>query len=364
MSQPELLYPWMGQVASHFECLSKPQACGLAAFSLGIGLCRRCQLPRVAEALYWLGKPATVERRLERWIANPHLDWQKACQALARWVLGSLVAGHPQIVLLVDETSLRDKLRVMAVSLAYRGRAIPLAWWCYRADHWPLGQRQLITTLLDWVAPGVPAGARVLVQADRGLGTDCELLRNIQDRGWHFLVRVQSQVKLRLERGESLAFGDLIRRPGQAWTGPVTAFKKAGGLACRAIACWSCGHAQPWLLLTNDPDAQAVWYGWRMWEELGFRDFKSYGWGWHKSRVWNPEHANRLWLAMALAYAWILSLGTQGKHLKEVRPQVVGTKEAHYSLFRVGLRVLSRLPVLLEKLFDVFELVLIPQVPT
>ena len=162
------------------------------------------------------------------------------------------------------------------------------------------------------------------------------MLRHIQERGWHFLVRVQGQVKLRLESGDTVAFADRVSRPGQAWTGPGTAFKKAGGLACQAIAYWGRGHEQPWLLLTNDPDAQGSWYGWRMWEELGFRDFKSYGWGWHKSRVWNPEHANRLWLAMALAYAWILSLGTQGKCLKEVRPQVVGSKDSHYSLFRVG----------------------------
>jgi hypothetical protein len=36
------------------------------------------------------------------------------------------------VVLLVDETSLQERLQVMAVSLASRYRAMPLAWWCYR----------------------------------------------------------------------------------------------------------------------------------------------------------------------------------------------------------------------------------------
>jgi hypothetical protein len=48
-----------------------------------------------------------------------------------------------------------------------------------------------------------------------------------------------------------------------------------------------------------------------MWEELAFRDVQSTGWQWQRSHVWDPVPANRLWLAMALAYAWVLSLGTR-----------------------------------------------------
>jgi hypothetical protein len=43
------------------------------------------------------------------------------------WVLRRL-ADTRLVVLLADETSLQERLKVMAVSLAYRGRAIPLAW--------------------------------------------------------------------------------------------------------------------------------------------------------------------------------------------------------------------------------------------
>jgi hypothetical protein len=59
-----------------------------------------------------------------------------------------------------------------------------------------------------------------------------------------------------------------------------------------------------------------------MWEELAFRDFKSNGWHWHRSRVWDTAHANRLWLVMALAYAWALSLGTQAAHQRELWREV------------------------------------------
>ena len=154
--------------------LSLPQARVLAAFSFGLGLSGRCTLSVVGRSLFSLGKPDTVERRLQRFISNPRIKLADCCQQLSRWVISSLPAGKPLVLLLlVDETSLQDHLKAMVVSLAYRGKAIPLAWWCYRVlpsatechrqDQWPLGQVDLILTLLDWVAQGVPAGRGVTV---------------------------------------------------------------------------------------------------------------------------------------------------------------------------------------------------------
>ena len=128
--------------------MTNPQAKVLSSFSFGVATIRRCTLSVVAEALPALGKPDTVERRLQRFLANPKIDWAQCCKALASWVIGSL-RGDGLIVLLVDETSLNERLKVMAVSFAYRGRAIPLAWWCYTQEQWPMRQVELITTCSD-----------------------------------------------------------------------------------------------------------------------------------------------------------------------------------------------------------------------
>ena len=155
MSQQQTLYHWCRRVSKQFCSLSKPQAWVLAAFSLAVARVRRCALPAAAEALPSWGKPDSLERRWQRFLSNPHVDWSGGCTALARWVIGALASSH-HVVLLVDETSLRQKLKVMAVSLAYRGRAIPLAWWCYPNERWPMGQVKLVCTLLGWVAPAIP----------------------------------------------------------------------------------------------------------------------------------------------------------------------------------------------------------------
>jgi len=365
MFTTKALYHWNQAIATAFAPFSKPQARLLSLFSVGVALARSCTLARVAESLWWAsGKADSMERRLQRFLANPQVDWQAGCQCLAHWVLGQVLCRQGRVVLLVDETSLAHHFKVMAVSLAYRGRAIPLAWWCYPQDHYPMAQTKLIDTLLGWVAPALPPQWEVLVQADRGLSNSPTLLRQIQKRGWFFLVRVQRGLRLRGEAdAQSVGFGDRLTRPGQEWSGRVTVFPQAGGLRCRALAYWGKGHQAPWLLLTNYPPAQAPWYGWRMWEELAFRDFKSTGWQWQKSRVWQPAHANRLWLVLALAYAWMLSLGTQGACLKKVRPELSRGKSRRHSLFALGLRLFRRARELFDKIVRAFDFVFIYQEP-
>lgn len=361
MGQPRAFYQWFQEVVQHMPDLSKPQAQGLAAFSFGLGLARRCTLSVVAEALAFLGKPDTVERRLQRFLDNPRVDWQKGCQSLAPWVLRSL-ASNDLVVLLVDETSLQDKMKVMAVSLAYRGRAIPLAWWCYHQEIWPMGQVELITTLLQWVAPGIPQGSRVLVQADRGIGTSPDLLQAVDSLGWYYLVRVQRGIRLSLDDGRQVPYHSLVPKKGKRWQGPVRAFKKAGWLECWAVGQWKPKHQEPWLLLTNYPAAQSRWYGLRMWEELAFKDFKSTGWQWQRSHVWNPEHANRLWLVMALAYAWVVGMGTKVIRSPALRSELTRGKGRRRSVFHLGLRFLTRWLELGRRL--PYMLRLVPHVPT
>lgn len=341
MSQRRIVYQWFGHVAQRMGCLTKPQAWNLAAWSLGLALSRRCTLRMIAEALWSLGRADSLERRLQRFLGKQALPWREGSRALAAWVIGCLGSREP-LVVLIDETSLRDRLKVMAISLAYRGRAIPLAWSCYHQERWPTGQVRLILRLLDRIAPAFPPGARVLIQADRGIGNSPALLRAIEERGWYFLVRVARHVRVRLADGREEALGHLVTQRGGRWQGRVVAFKNAGWLPCWGIAQWDGGWAEPWLLLTNYPQAQGHWYALRMWEEAAFKDFKSNGWQWQRSRVWDPEHANRLWLIMALAYLWMILLGTQVAQCPALRARLSRGRHLRHSVFQLGLRYLHQ----------------------
>jgi hypothetical protein len=77
------------------------------------------------------------------------------------------------------------------------------------------------------------------------------------------------------------------------------------------LACWEAGYRDPWLILTDLPPeaSDACWYGLRAWIEQGFKRTKRAGWPWQRPRMTEPQRAARLWLAVAVATWWLLSVG-------------------------------------------------------
>jgi hypothetical protein len=86
-------------------------------------------------------------------------------------------------------------------------------------------------------------------------------------------------------------------------------------LTCTLLARWEAGHEDPWLILTDMPPqaADACWYGLRTWIEQGFKKIKRGGWQWQYTRMTDPDRAERLWLAIAIATWWLLSVGGEAE---------------------------------------------------
>src|SRR5258708_32876410 len=139
----EELYQWMRPLKQIFVELGTWQVLGLAMYSYGVVLARQCAPSKVSEKLALVGQAKTVQRRLERWLANERIDWLKCCEAWSGFVLRHYVGEMP--ILLLDETKLGNSLSVM---VAYRSCCIPLLWWAYQPTAWPMGQVHLIEHLL------------------------------------------------------------------------------------------------------------------------------------------------------------------------------------------------------------------------
>ena len=342
----EQVYQWTEQIREHLG-LGKWQGLTLAGFSLGVMETRRCTLSIVAEGLGLLGKADSVERRLQRWLDNERVDSQECQRAWARWVL-SKVDMSQGMTLLVDETKLSDHMSVMVVGLAYERRCVPLAWRCYRQEQWPEGQVTLISLLLERVKASVPDGTVVLVQADRGLGTSPDLVRRVRCLDWHYLFRVQGITHFHSAQQADTQVRHLITRGGTPYAAAGQVFKDAGWLDSHVRLIWTVTEDEPWCLISDLPQVSGREYARRNWQEQSFRDLKSGGWHCNDSQVWQPDHAERLLLVLALAYALTLSFGLRLLHQPELWTQVLRGKRRRYSWFRLGLRLLSALNRLTE----------------
>lgn len=324
MSRLPGLYQWNGVIAKRFSHLSKPMAAGLALWSLGMIVARSCSLTAVAwalapilgqkfytlrERLRDLYREAPAKAGAKRGGKRRDLDLGTCWAPWLRWVVDDWQGQ--QLALALDATTLGQRFTVLAVSVLYRGCAVPVAWKVLKATEAHAWQPEW-QTLLSHFHQIVPAHWKVIVLADRGLYAKW-LFQAISDLGWHPLLRINMQGKYRPQGWHHWrALKNVVPRVGQRWQGRATVFKNAPGqLSCTLLACWSEGHDDPWLVVTDLPPeaADVCWYGMRAWIEQGFKRIKSGGWQWQYTRMYNPARAERLWLAVAIATWWLLSVG-------------------------------------------------------
>lgn len=235
----------------------------------------------------------------------------EACFApLLGWVLDWWTGE--QLPLAIDATSLRDRQVVLAISVLYRGSAIPVAW--VVLPHRGKGEwLPHLERLLALLVPAVPVGMRVLVMTDRGLWSP-RLWHQIKENGWHPLMRIRPDATFAPTGQRRGRARELVPGPGWCWVGEGIAYKHAATrIAGTLLVVWGPGQKEPWLLLTDlAPDAvEGSWYGLRVWIELGFRALKSLGWGWQRTRRRDPARIARHWLVLAVATLLSLAVGTR-----------------------------------------------------
>jgi hypothetical protein len=88
-----------------------------------------------------------------------------------------------QVALALDATTLGDRFVVLAISVLYRGCAIPVAWVVLEAGKKKAWRREWLR-MLRQLRAAVPRGWTVIVLADRGLYARW-LFRRIVRLGWH-----------------------------------------------------------------------------------------------------------------------------------------------------------------------------------
>jgi hypothetical protein len=338
MSALPMLRDWRQQV--RHELLPDThghQAKALADLSFALALARHCHSGVLAAVAPGETTPAATRRRLERTLANDRIDPEVAWAQLAH---AGLRDGAGPFVLILDETPNRNALRCLKITLAYRKRALPVWSACYALGGQPEPMPDLVAGLFRRVAACLPEGAEVTLLADRGLAWP-QVVDACRALGWHFVIRLQGQTRVRNADGRESSAAELAPHPGARWWGDASVFKGSGWRAARVAACWERDSDGPWLLVSDRPDGGRLFgrYAKRPWTEELFRDEKSSGFQWERSRVVDPAHAARLVLLIALATYLALGLGSRVIRAG-LRRLLESTRQRMLSLFQIGLRFL------------------------
>jgi len=230
---------------------------------------------------------------------------------LLRWVI-RWWQGSTILPLAIDAVAHQDRVVALAISVLYRGCAIPVAWHIVPAQTQGAWMPHILG-LLDHLAPAIPAAWQTLVVVDRGLWSPT-LWQDLRQRKLHPLVRIADGVAVRpAGHTRTVRPADLVSQPGQAWVGQAEVFGAEARPVATLLVVWGEGHQERWVLLTDLRPAEVAtrWDGLRMWIALGFRALKSLGWQWQRTRRDEPERVARHWLVLAVATLWVVGCGTR-----------------------------------------------------
>ena len=315
----------------------------LAWLMTGIYHSRSVHLSHIASQMLGQAKRRSRTRRISRFLHNGHVRVRQWYKPVAESLLAEAVAKGQTIQLIIDATKVTNGHQLLMVAIAYRGRALPLAWtWIRNKKGHSSGRKQ--RALLSYVYQLMPRTAAVVVTGDSEFTPLQELLDHW---GWGYVLRQKGSHNIRCGEQASWQRVDrLVTGPGQTVWLEVVQLTQKYKRPTNFLAVWRPGFATPWLLATNLPTAKVTmrFYRRRMWIEEMFGDFKSHGFDLEKSRLGHFLSLSRLTLVVALLYIWLISLGATS--IKRGRRHLVDRKDRRdLSIFRIGYDMFTHLVI-------------------
>jgi len=309
---------------------------------VGILQSRSVYLSRIACKIPGEAKLLSGVKRLSRLLANSAIDVQRWYEPVATSWLSGQANSLQQIRLIVDGTKIGYAHQLLIVSLAYRKRAIPLAWtWVNHVKGH--SKPEVILNLLSYVRTLLPAGRAVLLVGDTEFGA-VAMLEQLEKWHWDYVLREKGRTLVCLcEQTEWHPFGSYLEKPGRKiWLGRGW-LTQSNIFPTNLLICWKIGEDEPWCLATNLPDRQMALrtYSRRMWIEEMFGDLKKHGFDLECTMLHHTDKLSRLTLAVVLLYVWSISIGAQ-KIKNGLRNLVDRNDRRDLSVFQIGLRSIDR----------------------
>jgi len=263
-------------------------------------------------------------------------------EAIAIPILKGMAQSLGEIRLIIDGTKIGFGHQLLIVTVAFRRRAIPIAWTWIRCSRGHSSARKQLA-LLSYVRGLLPKGVAVLLVGDSEFGS-VDVLKTLKRWRWTYVLRQKGshQIKL-LGQRQWQRFDALITKPGQClWLGPGY-LTYAHNFKVNLLAYWKIGEDEPWLLATNlsTPQDTLAAYRRRMWIEEMFGDLKTHGFDLERTHLRHFMRLSRLTLAVALLYVWLVAFGSQVIKTG-LRRLVDRADRRDLSIFRIGYRMVER----------------------
>jgi len=289
-------------------------------------------------------KPQSRTKRFERFLRNKRTTFQRFYDPFVRSLLEDLSSEGRPLLIVFDSSSVGRGCGALMASVLSQKRALPVAWAVKEGSKGSFSSADH-RSLLGRVRELIPEEATAIFLGD-GEFDSTGLQRALDELGFLYVCRTSCSTLLEEQDGEVYPIGELQPFGGRRYacvSGASVTRKRYGPVQ---VVLWhEDGYEDPVPLVTNLQLAEEAisHYERRPQIETLFSDQKSRGFHVHKSHISAPERLARLLIAAALAYLWMIYLGTErlrnGWHREFHR-----TSRVDLGLFQLGLHLLDYMP--------------------
>lgn len=342
MPTNHLYLTWIQRIRELRPMQRITQVRNFALLLYGIYTSRSVTLSKIAGKIPGKAKLLSTVRRLERFLDNSAIQVRDWYEPLAKEWLIKQAESIGEIHLIVDGTKVGFGHQLLMISLAYRKRAIPIAWtWVKHVRGHSTGTTQI--ALLAYVRALMPIGIAVFIVGDSEFGP-VKVLKQLQKWHWFYVLRQKADTGVwSAVENQWKPFGSFVQKAGQSiWLGSRE-FSQAHIYTVNLLAHWKTGEKEPWLLATNLPNLQMALrcYKRRMWIEEMFGDLKAHGFDLESTMLQSFIRLSRLTLAVAVLYLWLVASGAKTIH-NGLRHLIDRKDRRDLSIFQIGLRFIER----------------------
>ncbi len=281
------------------------------------------------------------ERQARRWLGNAKIDpvsiyGPLVTSALRTW------GGH-RLVLAFDTSVLFEKFCLIRVAVLFRGRSVPLYSTVIEHASAQVGTARLLPVLahvkgmLDFL--GIED---VRLLADRGF-CDVELMDWLWACGWHYRIRIKSNIILADPQGQRLCKVNEVKlapRETRCFHNVTLTGQRFGPV--HVVLGRPTDGPEQWQVVSDEPTSVETFaeYGERFQIEEGFLDDKSGLFGLEASRLRDAASLERLVLVISTATLFLVSEGLQVVE-QGLRRRVDPHWQRGLSYLKIGLRAVQ-----------------------
>lgn len=308
---------------------------------VGIYKARSVHLSLIARQVPIRVRKLSLERRLRRFLDNGAIRVRDWYRPIAVSLLKAASSGG-QVHLLIDSTKVSAWHQLVMVGIAYRRRALPLAWTWIRAKQGHSTVRKQVA-LMVYIHSLVPEDVHISLVGDSEFG-NVDLIRQLDDWGWDYALRLKSNRRFMPYGVWRLLRLDQQRpAPGEMrWLGRVN-LTASNPYITNLVFYQARGEDTPWYLATNLPGPHKALqlYRRRMWIEEMFGDMKGHGFDLEATFLQHFMRLSRLTLAVCLVYLWLVATG-EGVMCSDLASEIDRTDRRDLSIFRLGWDFIER----------------------